>query len=256
MAPIKYENDFKEKLEKRTIAPSKGAWDKLSSRLSAEERTSSNKGLWWLGIAASVVGILLVVSQWLNSGKDINNKQIVDTKNTIENPEKNSASKAGSTLESVTAVAEETTNKNDINNAGESNLVIDKANLNSTSKSVQLATEQTTQKIREEKDVTQPKRIEITTFETEKAQEVADAIYALSETESGVSNASIDSLLKAAQKDILLSRMKNEDKTLVDAALLLQEVEFELDQSFRDKVFKALKDSYGSVKTAIAQRND
>jgi len=256
MAPIKFENDFKKKLDKRTIAPSKDAWDKLSNRLDTEGDTSSNKGLWWLGIAASVVGILLVVSQLFNNDVTTNSPEIVDTPETIESSKDKSSSQQINIIEPATTVAVETTNKELVNKEAEGNLVIDKTKLDATNETSQVAVQQTVQQTREEKDVTQSTYVEIASLETKKAQEVADAIYVLSETESGVSNASIDSLLRAAQKDILLSRMKNEDKALVDAALLLQEVEFELDQSFRDKVFKALKDSYGSVKTAIAQRND
>ena len=43
---------------------------------------------------------------------------------------------------------------------------------------------------------------------------------------------------------------------MVDAEALLENVEAELDQSFRNKVFEAIKSSYNSVKTAVAQRND
>lgn len=256
MAPIKFEDDFKDKLDKRTIAPSKDAWDKLSNRLDAEENTSSNKGFWWLGIAASVVGVLLVVSQFFSNDIEANSPEIVDTQETVENPGEKSTSQEVNIIESETAVALETTNKETSTKEIDGNVVIDKSKSEAINETLQVTTQETVIKTREDKDVAQSKHVEIASIETEKAQEVADAIYALSETESGVSNASIDSLLRAAQKDILLSRMKNEDKALVDAALLLQEVEFELDQSFRDKVFKALKDSYGSVKTAIAQRND
>ena len=43
---------------------------------------------------------------------------------------------------------------------------------------------------------------------------------------------------------------------MIDASDLLQDVEADLDQSFRDKVFKTLKSSYYSVKTAVADRNN
>ena len=131
-----------------------------------------------------------------------------------------------------------------------------KTNLNLNEAPTLIANQHTDPKLANEKEALVLKQLESLSFEKEKAQEVANAIFTLSETTSGVTDASIDSLLKAAQRDILLSRMKNKDQVLVDAALLLQEVEFELDESFREKVFKAFKESYGSVKTAIAQRND
>lgn len=253
MAPIKFEDDFKDKLEKRTIAPSKGAWDKLSERLEAEEDTSNNKGLWWIGIAASVIGVLFAVFQFSNN--DIEVETVVDAPENIETIESKPAIEDFKTA-TETTVAVENIEQEQKKLEKNSTTVVNKTKLNSTKAPLQIAKEEVAPKIKEEKDVLKTKQVEVLAFETEKAQEVADAIYKLSETKSGVSDTSIDSLLKAAQRDILLSRMKNEDQVLVDATLLLQEVEFELDQSFRDKVFKALKDSYGSVKTAIAQRND
>ncbi len=250
MAPIKFEDDFKYKLKNRTITPSNAAWDTLSKRLDAEDNTTNNKSMWWIGIAASVIGILFVVFQFSNTPTETDT--IVNTHEGIDNtPITNDFDTAEETTVAVDNIEKEThklkTNSSEIAN---------KTNLNLTETPIQIAKEEAVEITKSENDILKTRKVEAVAFETEKAQEVADAIYKLSETTSGVSDASIDSLLKAAQRDILLSRMKHEEQVLVDAALLLQEVEYELDQSFRDKVFKALKDSYGSVKTAIAQRND
>jgi len=250
MAPIKFENDFKQKLKKRTIAPSNGAWDKLSKRLEAEDNTPSNNSIWWIGIAASVIGILFVIFQFSNPPTETDT--IVNTKEGIDNkPITNDFDTAKETTVAVDNIEKETHKLK--SNSSE---IANKTNLNLTETPIQIAKEEAVENTKSENDILKTRKVEAVAFETEKAQEVADAIYKLSETASGVSDASIDSLLKAAQRDILLIRMKHEKQVLVDAALLLQEVEYELDQSFRDKVFKALKDSYGSVKTAIAQRND
>ena len=50
--------------------------------------------------------------------------------------------------------------------------------------------------------------------------------------------------------------MYNEKTGVVDARLLLENVEADLEKSFRDKVFEALKSNFNFVKTAVAQRND
>ena len=42
----------------------------------------------------------------------------------------------------------------------------------------------------------------------------------------------------------------------VDANALLQDVEEDLQQSFRSKVFEALQSGYESVITAVAERNN
>ena len=50
--------------------------------------------------------------------------------------------------------------------------------------------------------------------------------------------------------------MFNESTGVVNAHALLQDVEDDLEQSFRSKVFQALKENYITVKTAVAQRNN
>jgi len=71
-----------------------------------------------------------------------------------------------------------------------------------------------------------------------------------------VTDAEIDSLLKKAQKEILSNRLYNGNTRTVDAKVLLQDVEDDLQQSFRTKVFEALQSGYESVRTAVAQRNN
>ena len=88
MAPIKFEDDFKEKLDKRTIAPSNDAWNKLSERLNAEDNTSNNKGFWWIGIAASVIGILFAIFQFSKSDIEPNIPAVVDAPEKIKQLEK------------------------------------------------------------------------------------------------------------------------------------------------------------------------
>ena len=61
MSPIKFEENIKEELEKRTISVSGDAWDKLSNRLETSQN-SKKKSFWWIGIAASaVIGLWIAV---------------------------------------------------------------------------------------------------------------------------------------------------------------------------------------------------
>lgn len=70
-----------------------------------------------------------------------------------------------------------------------------------------------------------------------------------------VSDREVDSLLRAAQQQILRDRTFQKDGR-VDALALLAEVEGELDASFRERVFEALKAGYLKMRTAVAERND
>ena len=66
----------------------------------------------------------------------------------------------------------------------------------------------------------------------------------------------IDALLNEAEKAIFKEKIKSANTQTVDADALLQDVEADLQQSFRDRVFEALKTSYETVKTAVAERNN
>jgi replicative DNA helicase len=77
------------------------------------------------------------------------------------------------------------------------------------------------------------------------------------ETENGiVTDAEIDNLLKQAEREILREHLYNETTRIVDANALLQDVEDDLEQSFRTKVFEGLKSSYKTVLTAVTERNN
>ncbi len=105
-------------------------------------------------------------------------------------------------------------------------------------------------------EVNDNKSVKILTQEELKIIEVVAEIKQLQAKESSVSDEEIDSLLKQAQREILKQRIYDETTRTVNADALLQDVEVELDQSFRDKVFGALKSSYKSVKTAVAERRN
>ena len=73
-------------------------------------------------------------------------------------------------------------------------------------------------------------------------------------TSQEVTDAEVDSLLRAAQRQILTDKLFA-DSGSVDAMSLLAEVEDELDESFRDQIFDALKSGYLKLRTAVADRN-
>ncbi len=70
MAPIKFEDHIKEKLEQRKLQPSTNAWETLQNKLETNQTKKSNKTYWGLGIAASFIGILIVASVFFNKKND------------------------------------------------------------------------------------------------------------------------------------------------------------------------------------------
>ena len=71
MAPVKFEEQIKNKLEQRAINPKENAWDKLAERLDTQERKKTINPYWWLGIAASVI-IILVVNHFVSNNVNSN----------------------------------------------------------------------------------------------------------------------------------------------------------------------------------------
>jgi hypothetical protein len=71
-----------------------------------------------------------------------------------------------------------------------------------------------------------------------------------------VSDYTIDSLLAQAREKIFNNRVYEEQTENLSATALLQSVENELDQSFRERVFDALRDGFTKAREAIVSRNE
>ncbi len=256
MAPVKFDENIREKLDDRTLQPSAEAWNQLSKRLDGQEKKGSYKTIWLVGIAASVVGVLLFVSQFLNdkSAQEII-PQVVDT------PEAETIMEQ----ESKTVIANEDINKNietiktpekpQLKNV-ESSVATIKDNI--VSEDNVIIRENVAPELKGEannKIAVVPEKL---TFEEETIQHVVAKIKMLQDQDNHkeVTDEAIEALLLQAQNEITLQKLYKENSKVVDADLLLQDVEAELDQSFRTKVFETLKASYSTVKTAVAQRND
>lgn len=256
MAPIKFEEHIKEKLENRNIKPSNQAWDKLSERLDAQQKNKNYKPYWWLGIAASIVGVLFVVSQfWSNNTAVDVIPKVVETQETISQ-------------DSIIQIANESILIEDFNEkkrTKKDDKSIIPTDLNRESilgtdnvkESVAVISEEQVKK--QENDISN-KPIdtlkEALSFEEQQIKDVVAQVEAMKNDNKTITEDDIDALLIQAQKEIRLNNLINKNTGLVDANALLQDVEDELDQSFRNKVFEALKSSYNSVKTAVAQRNN
>lgn len=258
MAPIKFEEHLKDKLEKRTIQPSAEAWDVLSNRLNNQGKKQNNRTFWWLGIAASVVGVILVTAFIFNGSKSQTIPPTVVETNIKE------ASKSDDVASENIDVLEPKSNS-EVQKADKSitkEVQTDKVANSSEgiSKEGEMDLEEVVvlQKVKEqdqaEKSLVEP--MNALQYEQSKVNDVVAEITRLNTENQGVTEAEIDSLLKQAQRDILKNRIYNENTRTVDANALLQDVEAELDQSFRTRVFETLKNSYVTVKTAVAERNN
>lgn len=256
MAPIKFEEQIKEKLENRRIQPSKQGWNKLSERLEAQEKSKNSTPYWWLGIAASIIGVLFVVSQfWNNNNKTKVSPMVVDTQ---EKSSKDSIILLANESIFIEDFIKKENDEKDNNNT--TPIELKRKNILNTDNIKEAVSVISKQKVNKQEDdiITKPVEIikENLSFEDQQIKDVVAKVEALKNDNKTVTEDDIDALLLQAQKEIRLHNLINKTTGVVDANLLLQDVEADLDQSFRSKVFEALKSSYTSVKTAIAQRNN
>lgn len=258
MAPIKFEDNLKEKLEQRRLQPSTAAWDKLKNKLETNQAKKSNKTFWRLGIAASFLGVLIVVSVFFNKKEDNTIEQnIVDIEDT-KIPNK-SDSNISNELEQEVVLEEPKIDKatlKTIKKASELKAQIQQKQnelIKETSKDV--LTQVKTESLNNIKENSIKAEAKLS-FEDLKLQEVVAKVQELKKANNTVSEAEINALLDQAQKEIALHKLYNESTKKVDANALLQDVEADLEQSFRDRAFKAIKSGYNYVKTTVAERNN
>ncbi|UZO82494.1 hypothetical protein NBT05_08460 [Aquimarina sp. ERC-38] len=256
MAPLKFEEEMKEKFEARTIQPSENSWDQLESLLDKNQNKKvNNKFSYILKIAAACIGLIFIVSIYLlNNQKDKSINTIVDSNdapkhNFIEDTLKNTNNK-NEYLRS-TQQYQLTEHKGSIDSVKERKVMEQPVVANTSNnivdhKKIQKAVLTETTKISLE-------RMDSININS-KVRQLALTVASLENNNTVVSDQEIDSLLRQAQNEILQEKIKNADT--VDASMLLASVEAELDESFKQKVFDALKSGYKKIRTAVAQRNN
>lgn len=255
MAPIKFEENIKNKLEERTLQPSEKSWDQLSKRLDQNSKRRIPK-FWWFAVAALVVIAFQLV---FNSNgayvleddvQPVIAEEPVNTK--IQNSDKEVSLPTkliiDVTLAEVDPKELETELSVDETNKRESKVIKDKEiESNAQSSETQMAFSE----VEVSRNTSEPNSILIAENEMDKLLEDVKK----SETVNSMDR-EVDSLLKAAQKAIILDKAMKNKATVVDAQNLLMEVETEVEPSLKSKVYKALKGGYQKVKTAVAERNN
>jgi hypothetical protein len=256
MAPMKFEDKLREQLEERQLQPSAGAWNRLSEQLEAHEASGNKKVYWWLGIAASLVGVLMIVT-FLN--KDVTEIPVepilvdtdkIDVSNEVER--ENSIQVVQDNTQEEEVVAKEIPKQKEERQTT-NQLTLKKKIQLEQQKLVPKGINEAVAEVSQQKFLQQSLKL---SFEEEKAKEVVAQIRALQGTKEVVADAEIDALLSAAQKEIELKKLYDETTNKVDANALLQSVEDDLEQSFRARVFEMLRSGYQELKTAVAERNN
>jgi hypothetical protein len=242
MEPNNFEKDFREKLNQRKIEPSDKAWDRLDAMLNVAEKEEPvvrsrsflalrKRGLY---IAASIVGFLLVGTFFFNQKKSV-----------VETPVKN-------------VVVEQNSPKDTIEKQNILNVTLDKKEVVSSEKTaIQNAQHsKNTEKISNEKLNKGIKNNEKQVAESSINNQPSQAVNQQMPASEKQKNEAVEVLLNTAEKTIVAENtVKTKAKVKVNANDLLQQVDGELELSFREKVITKVNKNYQTVKGALANRN-
>jgi hypothetical protein len=222
MEPNKLENQFREKLNPREINPSEAAWDRLDAMLSVADKPK--RKFTWLYIAASFIGFLLISTVFFNQKENT-----IDFKKTnvvIENTTQKDTSKT-----KIKSLKKE--------------LISPKTLINQETKP--LVQTQKNTKIKVENEIIKTPEKVVAEIQL-KNQKEPIAVNAKSIPEN------IDSLLASVDKNSK-SDIKN-FSVKINSAALLNQVDGELQVSFREKALNTITQKYKEAREALANRNN
>lgn len=254
MAPNKFENNIKKTLEERQIQPSSIAWNQLSDSLDKADRKTSNRYLWFIGIAASIIGVLFLVNtfQPFQSIENTASPSLVNTNSETDLETKN---------ESETNAIADNVEVESTSVEGESDDEIEN-NITAVSNKNLIASSKKTLKISEAfVDKSEKiKNVQNNSIVTTDLKNTPKNTFAQSDVGTGITKASlnseVDTLLKQAKSKVSTLAVSKENTNSINANSLLEDVELDLEKSFRDKVFETLKTNFSVVKSAVADRNN
>lgn len=254
MAPIKFEEDIQDKLERRKVVPSKTAWDKLSQRLDEDKKTTRQLWLKWVGIAATLTLLIsLSIYTFIDKPQQLTPVEIVSesivqpipTENTT--PPKEEKKTQQFLAEQPKPV--EKMKRNVVKNDKPSNRIAKQVPLK---KSVQTnATKNTLLAAIGKMDKNNKDSIQLSN------KILSETKVLLSATEKKLTiDDEIEALLNTANQKLVLDNALKDSLSIVDAKALLDEVEANLGESFRTRIYEALKETYKKAKTAVVERKN
>jgi hypothetical protein len=224
------ENQFREKVNAREIAPSKASWDRLDAMLTVVEKPKRN--FKWLYVAASFLGFLIISISYFNQNQKVNvvaNDAIVvsEPKNI---PERNGSSIKINLIKRVETpkVVEELLASKEIKRESDHNSI-------STNNEVQV----------EQKEEIQEQQVSIINQKTEQEIVLRKSKY----VNVDELLASVDQVSPRKNSSVVKSPVK------VNSNELLSQVDGELELSFREKALKVVNQKIKTATVALSNRN-
>ncbi|TRO65642.1 hypothetical protein [Christiangramia sabulilitoris] len=250
MAPVKFEEHVREKLNEREIQPSGDSWERLSASMDQESNKKSRFKIWWYAAA-----VLLVI---LTGGIFRSLQTVEKSPVFVEQPSEKSKDNIENTRDFITPVHESQI-------AAEEKELVPAINKQESSGSDKPSVPgKTKMQNRTGKDVLIANRREIATIEIPEPQTAHNELQLENFRNEEIkiviqqnmsSEAKAEALLAQAMKGLERSNIGSRDIEAM-ANNLLDEAEEDLDQSFRREVFEIMKEKFIQAKDAIVTRND
>lgn len=232
MEPNKLENEIREKLGKREIQPSAQAWDRLDAMLSVQESKIEKKPFPWLRIVAGIVLFLGVSYFFLDSNEEM---ILQNNSNDVVNKEVNESSN---------------------NEVGKTNIIeSNKAIIDEKNSSVAYSESKAKVEVQNEKR----KRLNNSISKSSSSVEEKDnqVAYTDKKNETKNSEEKSEQIIIQDNKQVVaeVKATVEKPKLKVDPSALLDQVDGEIQLTFRQKVMKTVTKGYKEAKEAVASRN-
>ena len=234
MEPNNLENLIKEKLNSREIQPSSQAWDRLDAMLSSTETKKKKSYFNWWAIAASFVGFVAVGTYFYNQNTiEINSNPVVTIENKIQKEELDVENK---TIPQDIINSEKSLKQNakgivQVEKNGHVNRNNNRSNDNASSNVAHQI------KINEEKMAS-------VILSTDKSEQITSQVRP--------NSLEIDELLASVEK----SPNSKTANLKINSMALLNEVNSELEMTFREKALIEITKKYKAAKIALTNRNN
>lgn len=232
-------SNIQEQLKARELKPSESSWEILEARLDQHQKKGSNKRVLWFAAASVAALVVLMISIFKNDVNEptLPKEQTVETTEEqvppVSNPVQDNETNE-SELIAMPVEVEEVNEEVSPSPKRQEEFIASNVNLNK-----ELHTDGSEEKVAGQLQM-QPVLV------------VPEGLKTLDVNQ--VSDDELEGLLKDA--NTTMAMRKQREKRKADADWLLVEVEMELDQNFKDRVFDAIKNAVSNPKNTITKRDN
>ncbi|TXK77070.1 hypothetical protein [Mesonia sp. K4-1] len=247
------DKQIKENLEARKISPSAGSWDKLSSQLENQDKKKVNYK-WFIGIAASFVAGILIASLFGNGGEteikvvntpqsDASNFKTVNQENIFSKEVEGELVYDSKQLKEIVGELPESKPKvSEVVSTEKSNIKV--RNIPSKSSNAQH------KKTLSPQNENVENKALLAIRDSGKVENATEVLDVSPKELAQVSEQEVDALLEKARRNVRL-RQFNNPYARVSSKELLESIEVENKDSFKEKIFLALESGFQHVKSSV-----